>query len=51
MDWKEIRDVGSWFNKWCVTYTIECGDVGRDEFIEDALEALRYYIFTQIEEE
>ena len=51
MDWKEIRDVGSWFNSWCVAYTNECGSVGRYEYIEDALEALRYYIFTQIEEE
>jgi len=51
MDKKEIKDVGSWFNSWCVAYHNECGDVGRDGFIEDALEALRYYIFTQIEEE
>ena len=44
MDRKEIRDVGSWFNSWCVTYANECGDVGRDEFIEDALKALENYL-------
>jgi hypothetical protein len=51
MDRKDIRDVGRWFNSWCVAYTNECGSVGRDEFIEDALEALRYYVFIEIEEE
>ena len=44
MDKKEIREVGSWFSRWCVTYTNECGDVGRDEFVKDALEALKFYV-------
>ncbi len=51
MDKKEIKGVGSWFNSWCVAYTNECDNVGRDEFIKDALEALRYYIFTEMEED
>ena len=46
MDKKEIKDVGSWFNSWCVAYTNECddGNVDRDEFIEDAASAIRYYL-------
>ena len=45
MDKKEIKNVGSWFSRWCVTYTNECGgNVERDEFIEDAASAIRFYL-------
>jgi hypothetical protein len=45
MDEKDIKDVGHWFKCWCTTYTEEFdGNVDRDEFIEDAASAIRYYL-------